>query len=61
VSTIRDIQTESAELWKLQLEELLDDFKSRYSEPEVSTWIEQGQQIKPIELASAIRDALTSD
>ena len=41
-----------------QLEELLEEIKSRYSNEEISNWVEKTQGIKPIELATAIRDAL---
>jgi hypothetical protein len=45
--------------YKPQLEELLEGFKSRYPHEEISKWVEKAQGIKPIELATAIRDALS--
>lgn len=47
------------ENWKPQNEQLLEELKSRYSQEEIDVWIEKAQQIKPIELVIAIRDALS--
>ena len=47
------------EMWKYQNEVLLEELKSRYTQEEIAKWTEMAGQIKPIELAIAIRDALS--
>ena len=62
LAVIRLIATLDApyeESWKPQNEQLLEEFSSRYTQDEMSQWIEKGQQIMPIDLAIAIRDALS--
>jgi len=47
------------ENWKPQNEQLLEELKSKYSQEKIEKWTEKAQRIKPIELAIAIRDALS--
>jgi predicted ATPase/DNA-binding SARP family transcriptional activator len=47
------------EHWQRQNEKLLEEYRSNYSQEEIKEWTEKAQRIKPIELAIAIRDALS--
>ena len=57
----KSINHPAGEEWKPLFEEQLDEYKSRYPQEEMSKWIEKAKHIKPIELATAIRDALSDD
>ena len=43
-----------------QLESLFEELKSKYSQGEMTKWIEKAKQLTPFELATAIRDALAA-
>ena len=59
IITTRNIPYE--ENWNTQNEKLFITYDSKYSQEEMAKWIERAGQIKPIELAIAIRDAFAEN
>jgi len=58
---VASINQPLGEISKLEYEELLEVFRAKYPQTEMSNWVEKGKQITPFELAVAIRDALSGD
>jgi tetratricopeptide (TPR) repeat protein len=59
IALVASINQPLGELSIPEYEEQLEIFRAKYPQAEMSKWIEKAKQIKPFELATAIRDVLS--
>ena len=61
IALVHSLNYPSGGYAKEELKKQLEEFRAMYPQAEISKWIEKAGQMKPIELATAIRDALSED
>jgi tetratricopeptide (TPR) repeat protein len=61
IALVASINQPLGELSIPEYDEQLEVFRAKYPRAEMSKWVEKAKQIKPFELATAIRDALSEE